>query len=245
MDKFEILIENSVFHFTGNKQNDPIETLISIIVNGFYPKYNKEYLNNIIKPLGKKQHFWGVPMVCFCGYGLREIKPHLKDFGYYGIGLTKNWAFKNNLKPVKYLDPNSDEVNQFNVIYDHNINKFLKYKNNTEWYNFLSEAVFIQDAKYTNERELRHIPDVWNDNSLSKVLDPIFYTSSYSDLTLNYQNEKLMKFSLNFEFDDINFIIIPEDMIDVTNNRLTTLNSNYVKLMDKVISTNHIIELFG
>lgn len=51
-------------------------------------------------------------MVCFCDIPLSEINLHTKKFGKYGIGVSKEWAGKQNITPVVYAHYESDFYNK-------------------------------------------------------------------------------------------------------------------------------------
>ena len=48
----------------------------------------------------------GFPMVCFCDIPLSRVSSHVKLYGGYGLGMTRQWAEQNALSPVLYLVPN-------------------------------------------------------------------------------------------------------------------------------------------
>ena len=48
-----------------------------------------------------------MPMVCFCDIPLARITEHVLFYGDYGVGLTREWALRNDLAPVLYVTPNS------------------------------------------------------------------------------------------------------------------------------------------
>ena len=89
---------DTLFHFTKN-----IETLKSILLNGFWPRYCLEDFNWYNTQLG----YIGYPMVCFCDIPLSRINDHVQFYGEYGIGLTKSWGLTNKLSPVIYIYPSS------------------------------------------------------------------------------------------------------------------------------------------
>ncbi len=89
---------SSLFHFTST-----LENLISILTNGFYPRYcleNFEFSDDV-------PALHAIPMVCFCDIPLSQIENHLNSYGRYGIGLTKSWGEKKRINPVMYIKNNS------------------------------------------------------------------------------------------------------------------------------------------
>jgi hypothetical protein len=91
------LSSNSIIHFTNSK-----ESLIGILNDNFKLFYCKE---NII--IGNRTFEFAVPMVSFCDIPLSEVKAHIEKYGKYGIGLTKEWAEKQKLNPVLYIEKDS------------------------------------------------------------------------------------------------------------------------------------------
>lgn len=91
-----VISANTLFHFTKR------EYLLSILENGFYPRYSLErYV------LGGKPFKRAVPMVSFCDIPLSQIKNHVKDYGSYGIGMARHWVEQHKLNPVLYLTKDS------------------------------------------------------------------------------------------------------------------------------------------
>ncbi|HRG34236.1 MAG TPA: abortive infection system antitoxin AbiGi family protein [Saprospiraceae bacterium] len=86
---------NSVFHFTWQKS-----TFSKILLDGgFKMKYcgEEHHLNT-----GKFEG--AVPMVSFCDIPFSKAEEHLDKYGFFGIGLSKDWALKNKLNPVMYVE---------------------------------------------------------------------------------------------------------------------------------------------
>lgn len=98
---------NTVFHFTS------WTNLLGILKNNFLPKYSTE----TVHLFGAASVEIAIPMISFCDIPLSQIKEHVQDYGSYGIGMTKSWAFKNGLNPVIYLKKNSVLSNQFKNIF--------------------------------------------------------------------------------------------------------------------------------
>lgn len=86
---------HTLFHFT--KTNS---TLKLALKNGFWPRYCLEDVRWLTL---KDTEFIGYPMVCFCDIPLSRVDEHVKFYGNFGIGLTKEWALSNGLTPVQYI----------------------------------------------------------------------------------------------------------------------------------------------
>jgi len=90
---------NTLFHFTKSEV-----ILFDILANGFWPRY---CLEDIEWQGFKDLEFVAFPMVCFCDIPLARISDHVGFYGSYGLGLTKEWAEKNNLNPLMYASAGS------------------------------------------------------------------------------------------------------------------------------------------
>lgn len=94
-----------LFHFTK------LAGLKAILNDqGFRPDYSTETINNN----GTDRKF-AVPMVSFCDLRLSELPVHMRKYGKFGIGMTKEWALINGLNPVAYVNKNSELTN--NLLY--------------------------------------------------------------------------------------------------------------------------------
>lgn len=90
---------HTLFHFTKNK-----DVLKKIIKDGFWPRYCQEDVNW----LGYDNYdFIAYPMICFCDIPLSRIDEHVKFYGEFGVGLTREWALQNNATPVHYVSDNN------------------------------------------------------------------------------------------------------------------------------------------
>lgn len=88
---------NSIFHFTKSFQK-----LQGILVGNFKVTYCLEQFS-----LNGYLYTTAIPMVTFCDIPLSQIHHHIDKYGKYGIGLTKDWAIKNGISPVLYMEDNS------------------------------------------------------------------------------------------------------------------------------------------
>jgi len=108
-----MLSSNNLYHYTNTKEN-----LLSIIENGFQPRYSLEKLGIDIKnkTLLAISHLlesdnsqssindeFAIPMCCFCDIPLNLVDNHRTIYGNYAIGLKKDWGERQALSPVIYL----------------------------------------------------------------------------------------------------------------------------------------------
>ncbi len=84
----------TLFHFTKG-----INALESVLLKGFWPRYCLEDFSWYNPQVG----YVSYPMVCFCDIPLTRIGDHVKFYGEYGIGVTKQWGIANKLAPILYL----------------------------------------------------------------------------------------------------------------------------------------------
>jgi len=94
-----VVSSNSIFHFTKK-----IEILKKVLKAGHF---KISYCLETYK-IGESTYQIGVPMVSFCDLPLALANSHIKSYGAYSIGLTKQWAKSNGLNPVLYMSPNSN-----------------------------------------------------------------------------------------------------------------------------------------
>lgn len=205
------LSANSLFHFTKN-----IDNLISILKTNFRPSYCSEKINFA------NRNRWQVPMVCFCDIPLSQIEEHISWYGKYAIGMTKEWAVKNNVNPVLYINDEVELGNKIKSNYD-----LLIEENNSVSRdnirliidNLLYKYAYIKPYKgdaydrtrgediikrFYDEREWRYIPIDREAKLFSFATG--FFPGQYEDL-----NKSVEKYSLNFEPQDINYIIVSKE----------------------------------
>lgn len=203
------LSSNSVIHFTDKK-----ESLFGILKNNFKLFFCRE---DII--LGGEKWSYYVPMVSFCDIPMSEIKDHIRKYGSYGIGLTKEWALKNGLNPVLYVAPDSDLSKSYKIAIEHFLEDYpdncsnekekksllnvLRYMKNYEG-PLERKGQKIDKYRFSDEREWRHIP-LASSNKQMIVVDDFFEKNikTYSEI---YKHNRL-----KFEPNDINYVIIKDD----------------------------------
>lgn len=111
---------NVLYHFTKSREN-----LLSILRNGFWPMTAIEDISFML-PKQDGAAEVGIPMVCFTDIPLDLSQEHRKQYGLFGIGLSKQWGMEKGLNPVSYMAKNSKCYGAFNRL------QFLAQKNALE-----------------------------------------------------------------------------------------------------------------
>lgn len=121
MESDSLVSTDRLFHYTWNKEN-----LLSILENGFKPKYSleklglfkeKEIFKHILSFMGdfsKQEDIndeFAIPMICFCDIPLDLVENHIKMYGKYSIGLSKEWGVKQGICPVFYVPERGETRN--------------------------------------------------------------------------------------------------------------------------------------
>lgn len=208
----------SIYHFTSN-----IDILLSILNNGFYPHICEEDMSIVLPNYSKK--IIGIPMVCFTDISLQYSEKHRKQYGLYGIGLTKKWAVEKKISPISYFVQNSAAWKLYNTIQKEVLsmldeNKIEKNKSERIIKLFIEYAGYIKPYSdnildpvvkpFYEENEWRYTPPFANSPD-SKISNWILT----EDLT--QQNKKalnnLMKeqYTLRFTPNDVTEIILSNE----------------------------------
>lgn len=201
------LSSNSIIHFTNSS-----DALKGILQNGFKVHICQE---NII--LGGELIEINVPMVSFCDIPLSKIKEHIIKYGEYGVGFTKEWAEKNGLNPVLYVEKNSllshsllasiarsigDGCWTLEEKQDVDIIRYIKnYKAD-----LVRKSGTTPDYRFSDEREWRYVP-----SNTDECVYLFGSKSSISDDKWTSALTELENMSLKFEPNDIKYIFIKND----------------------------------
>jgi len=197
---------NSIIHYTDN-----LKTLELILKEGFKIKYCIEILK-LDNGTSNAAH----PMISFCDIPLSDSKQHFNAYGKYGIGLTKNWAIKNGVNPVLYIDSNSLFAKSLYELIkerrktDTNLtsiqaSQILQIKAYAKNYSghLKRKSVDIPNYKYYDEREWRLVPESSKMNNATFSLDLARYTKSKDEY-----NDKISDCRFTFKSNDISYIIV-------------------------------------
>ncbi|MGY4040623.1 abortive infection system antitoxin AbiGi family protein [Aeromonas hydrophila] len=249
------LSSNSIIHFTNTK-----DALKGILENNFKLKYCREKIE-----LEDVYFEFSVPMVSFCDIPLSEVKEHIKKYGNYGIGLTRQWAERNGLNPVLYLEKRSRLGNSLEMVYDHFIDSApgneledLPEQNKAAYdlfryiKNYQSDLVrrndVIKNYRFSDEREWRYVPCFSSDIPMLISGDML---SSDDDEAKKYKQhamDSLKKCHLEFTPNDIKYIIIENDseiseFVDLLRRAKGNRYSynDIERLMTRILTTEQIV----
>ncbi|MGB1247406.1 MAG: abortive infection system antitoxin AbiGi family protein [Chitinophagales bacterium] len=241
------LSSNSIIHFTKTSS-----ALKGILQNNFKVKYCHEMINL------KNALDYAAPMVSFCDIPLSQIKEHVGKYGTYGIGLSKEWAQKNKLNPVIYLQSNPHLANSIDDSYVNiALGKNFEWQKLTEeqknWLNILRYVKnyeadlsrggeIIKNYRFSDEREWRYTPDYRE--CAEMAINPFFYKTEAQKTAMNKKIENLR---LNFGPNDIKYIIIEKEteiseFVDILKKSKGTEYSydDVERLMTRIITSEQI-----
>ncbi len=250
------LSTNSVIHYTKK-----IENLNSIISDkSFRIKYCNENLDCIIK---SNNHF-AINMVSFCDIPLSDVKKHIDSYGSYGIGLTKSWAKHKGLNPVMYIEENSKLTKNYHKqferlskldedemdIHQNFINDFFEFCKYLKLYEgpLKTGKVNSDNYRFYDEREWRYC--LTTEDLDKENINSILLSKEYNKNKDEY-NQKLIKFRLDFNFNDISYLIvddeseIPELIKCIENSFEDECTAKQLKILStKILTKNQICNDF-
>ena len=250
------LSSETIFHFANRV------SLLGILENDFYPHWSVENFDFVGAGMPMV-----IPLLCFCDIPLGQIHEHINDYGKYGIGMKKEWANKNKLNPVLYMENNSalselftktlnqvseeiESIRELGMLIDSQkemMNKLIKMLQYCKQFEGrFSKGSINKDKKFYNEREWRYVPDIV-DTSVKYLLLPI---KDYIEPLKTELNRQIQTKKLTFSPSDINYLIIEEenDRIQFIN-EIDRIKAKYSDddrkiLKSKILSSRQIFEDF-
>lgn len=219
------LYPTTLFHFTNK------EFLYRILSDNFKVSYAREKIIGL-----QNDREFAVPMVSFCDLKLSELKYFL-SYGKFGIGLSKDWANKNGLSPVMYINRHcqlmDNLISGINGVYKHlgsvdNISQFNSL--NKSYLNIMNTYRYIKNYegelwrkgklenvnyRFADEREWRFVPNLDVEGVAPFVGISKIKTKSQKD----FYNSKTEHIKLRFEPDDIKYLVVEReaDISDLIN----------------------------
>jgi len=163
------------------------------------------------------------PMKCFCDINLHKINNHLEWFGYYGIGLTKEWGIENKLQPLIYINSNNDLRKDFTTVFNRALSTIdEKTSKNEELFgNYILHQLMYYKPCYgkfrnrvtntekrkcfTDENEWRYVPNISN----IEDVEQIYINKDHKPLIdLSNAIESDDTICLKFDVNDVKYIIV-------------------------------------
>jgi len=239
------LSSSSIIHFTKKKRS-----LCGILEDNFHIHYCRETVW-----LGGENQTFSVPMVSFCDIPLSQIKDHIKKYGQYGIGLTKEWAKKKLLNPVLYVETDSHLSRSYKKAFDDfflesdslNASHFalvdiLRYIKNYEGL-LARSGKEISNYRFSDEREWRFVPSY--DASCEFIVGDDDYNNESKRLAIE---KSVASIRLYFEPNDIKYIIIKSEdeiseFIQILRNAKSQkyTSSDIDRLTTRILTTEQIL----
>lgn len=207
-----VISSNSLFHFTSVKEN-----LLGILDKEFLPRYSIEIVK-LKSDSDREVMCQAIPMICFCDISLSQIQNHIKEYGNYGIGMTKEWGIRNKLNPVIYINADSSISNSIYDLKDNMVellsgpcttplknasDEFMKLLNFLKPYEGLSFKNQKNKVRFYDEKEWRYVPEINFDDRTTLTFEEFNNT-----IIREKENSKIEKHKLKFNINDIKYIFI-------------------------------------
>ena len=219
---------NTLFHFVQQPEH-----LKDILNKNFYPRYCKE--NFGFKFIHFKEAH--ILMKCFCDIPFSQISNHIKFYGCYGVGFSKEWGIRNHINPIIYFSKDSYTYKVLNNTARKRLDdstklyirgKITKEKHYHDVFEALSIIAYVKpisgrmprgntyfnNVNFYNEREWRYVPLDLNEKGVRKDNRVFLLPADLENLDENIQqlheiSQRNMQ--LAFEADDIKYIIIKDE----------------------------------
>lgn len=252
------LYPSILFHFTKNKAS-----LLGILKDEFQVSYAKER----IESSGGRARVFAAPMVSFCDLRVSELPTHIASYGYYRIGLSKEWANRNKLNPVSYWSRDGRLIENFMDYLDlafarrlemgqaeveayHNLMDIYRFTKNYEGDLKRRNGEEIKGFRFANEREWRYVPSIQETNLVGA--DPFVSETSFDGSCKCRWNETLKDLQpLHFDPRDIRYIVVEKegerkDIIDFLENEAANgqkYGEDEVKILSsRILSATQILD---
>ena len=174
-----------------------------------------------------------VPMISFCDIPLSQAKFQLDSYGSYVIGFNTDWAVKNGINPVLYIEESSYLSKKFsksvklftNLMKDlreaqdylkkSTLDDFVEFSDFMFDFNRFSKpyvGTLIQgeetnnNYKFYDEREWRYIPDIE-----SKEVKWSLTHKEYEKFKKEKPKKPHFDFGLEFKAKDIKYLIVKDE----------------------------------
>lgn len=159
---------------------------------------------------------------------LNEGSTHTDFYGGYGIAFSKSWARGKNLQPVQYINQKATLAEQFkktfefvanqddidDVVVSDIISRLAYFKPlYGEMPRIIGEKKIRVLKNFYDECEWRFVPkdeDLMKYNITSVIFDEEMKKMS-DQISNRFSDDKYKELSLNFEFQDVRYLIVPDN----------------------------------
>lgn len=238
-----------------------LEYLKSVLTNeAIIPRYypeNLSYLN--IKNVSNI----AFPMKCFCDIYLNKLADHMRFYGYYGIGMSKDWGIQHGIQPIHYINPKSNLSQDYATIFGRafNMEKAEEIELYSDYNDYLLgnllymkpiDGEMFRDNKYElknfhDEKEWRFVPDI---KKASTELPLIIPLSQMNSKSYNMYSEGIKQNSnlwLKIEYKQIKYLIVHNssdrsELIEFILKELTINEPDKFLLISKILVFDELQE---
>ncbi len=164
--------------------------------------------------------------------GLEKNNTHFAYYGEYAVAFSKSWGERKNLQPVHYLNKDSQYAKDFSALFE----RIFRDDDTPEEYSqdvinrlaYIKPLRGIMQRKFTrsdsssatieicknfhDEREWRYVPaaDVLASLNTESIIANPHVIPFANEISKGLEHEKYRKLWLEFSYDDIRYIIVPD-----------------------------------
>lgn len=228
-----------------------LEYLKKILKNkAIIPRYVEEKIDY----LNIKDTELVFPMTCFCDISLKKLLPHLEFYGYYGIGLDKEWGIEFGIQPIHYINPKSYLFSDYKIAFDLAMETTTEVEADVSITDYLISSLIytkplrgkmlkkgiVKDKIFHDEKEWRYVPKFENRKDI-----PFFVPKEHQNRTA-YDSYSLTlvdipEIWLKFDPEDIKYLAVKneEDRVElidyIMNKELSFSKSERYILISKIL----------
>lgn len=194
------------------------------------------------------------PMISVSDYPFSEIGNNKWAYGNYCIGFKQTWGVKAGFSPVTYCSYGSRGLQLLNLLLHDAAKNDIQSRFGVVMYLF-AQMKFVQaplvtkhkkfkNYRFYDEREWRVVPYITETENAE--LWPFYDEKGYKEFKKNNNDSSLLKIGVNFQYDDIHYIIVEKDedikkTKDIVGDRIHIFTKS--EIMEDVIGVDHHDEI--
>lgn len=224
------------------------------------PRYYEEKINYLnIKETDKI----AFPMSCFCDIHLNKLVDHMGNYGFFAIGMNKDWGIRQGIQPIHYINEYSALRKDFSSIFNHATHATDEQRNDFRAYNnyLLMDLLFMKPLEgemmtdkgdkirnFHDEREWRFIPNINEVETKLPLLIPQQQMNEKSYGSYSEGIQKRPELWLKFELSAIKYIIVTDksskmELINfLRDNSVAENEEEFFDLVSKILVFNDLRE---